>query len=392
MNNFIQHYPEIQHFDNIHEVLTTFQKFDNFRQFPFETMPGFAAPKDKFEKIRLKDNSFILVPADAQFTLFRGQNKFYENCKPTIYRSEQNELDIFINQLRLNEFFLLLNDNPIIKHVFKPEKFKVDYWGLAQHYGLKTDLLDFTSDIQVALFFSTCRYDSNLDKYFPYTEDTTATGYLYVYPLYRGLSSDKNEFKDFFCNKLQVIGLQPFERPAAQKGFSLKLSEHECLEALSYSFTYNKNDSKQFYEKFNKGDFLWVQDILAEKTKQINFSNSYSFDAFNLTVKSVGTKYKKSSYYQKVLNSNGFSLLQREKLPWSFTKNELDKIAEYWDTEGSNMFWDSVVSRSNIIDNVKYPEISINQFTELLLLLLLLRTFMAEDNTINKSPIVANEG
>jgi hypothetical protein len=375
MNPYVQHYPTLKHYESVHELISEFQKFDNYRRFQHEDKLGFTPPKDKFEKVRLKDNSFILVPTDTQFTLYRGQNKFYENCKPTIHRRELNELDLFINQLKINELYLLLNEYPIVKHIFKPEKFKVDYLGLAQHYGMMTDVLDFTSDLYIALFFATCTYDSSLDKYIPLMTEESQTGYLYVFPLYKAFVSDKS-FEDFFSNKLQIIGLQPFFRPAAQKGFSLKLEKDESLKTICYTFNYNKNDSLFFYEKFNEGNSLWIKDILTEKAKLIIDSFAFSFDAFNLSIKSIGTKFKKGSYYHSLLNTNSFKLCKRENLPWVFSENEIEKIAEQWDSSGSNLFWESVVSRQMIVDNVKYAEISIEAFS----LQVLLRTFLGEDN------------
>ena len=377
MNPYVQHYPTFQHFRSVHELLSEFQKFDNYRRFRHEDKSGFEPPKDKFEKIRLKDNSFILIPTDAQFTLYRGQNMYYENCKPTIYRNELNELNTFINQLKLNDLILLLNDYPIIKYIFKPEKFKVDYLGLAQHYGLMTDVLDFTSDLNIALFFATCFYDSTLDKYMPLKTEEVQTGYLYVYPLYRAIKSEKS-FEDFLCDKLQVIGLQPFFRPAAQKGFSLKLNKDESLNTLCYTFNYNKKDSQFFFEKYKEGNSLWIKDILAEKAKLIINSFKFSFDSFNLSIKSTGTKFKKGSYYHSLLKANEIKLCKRENLPWFFSEKEIINIVEQWDSKNCDLFWDSVVTRKMIVDNVKYPEINIEEFT----LQILLRTFIGEDNKL----------
>lgn len=375
MNSYIQHYPTSKHFEDVSELISEFQKHDDFRKFRHENSEGFIPPKDKFEKVRLKNNSFIFVPTDAQFTLFRGQNMFYENCKPTIYRKELNELELFVNHIKINELILLLNDYPVVKHVFIPEKFKVDYLGLAQHYGFMTDVIDFTSDLNIALFFATCVYNSTLDKYMPLMTDEKLTGYLYVYPLYKAIKNMKS-LETFLSEKLQVIGLQPFFRPASQKGFSLKLNRDENLETLCYTFSYDKNDSLFFYEMFNSGNSLWIKDILADKAKLINISNAFSFDAFKLTIKSFGSKFKKATYYHNLLKSNNFKLHERKKLPWIFSKNEIEYILNQWDSRNSYLFWNSIVSRKMIIENVRYSEISIEEYS----LQLMLRAFLGEDN------------
>lgn len=63
---------------------------------------------------------------------------------------------------------------------FENSHYQVDYVGLAQHYGLKTDVLDVTNSIEVAMFFAMCDYDSDTDSYKPKHEDKQYVGYLYA--------------------------------------------------------------------------------------------------------------------------------------------------------------------------------------------------------------------
>lgn len=211
----------------------------------------------------------------------------------------------------------------------------------------------------------------------PLMTDEIQTGYLYVYPFYKALRSE-NSFELFLCDKLQVIGLQPFFRPAAQKGFSLKLQKNESLNTLCYTFNYNKRDSQFFYEKYNQGNSLWLKDILAEKVKMINNSLRFSFDAFHLSIKAIGTKLKKGSYYHSLLKTNSVKLCQREELPWMFSEEEIKNIAEQWDSKDADLFWNSIVTRRMIIDNVEYSEFSIKEFS----LYFTLRLFLGEDNKL----------
>ena len=69
-------------------------------------------------------------------------------------------------------------------------------------------------------------------------------------------------------------------------------------------------------------------------------------------------------------------MCKRENLPWVFSEKEIESISEQWDSNGSNLFWESVVTRKVIVDNVRYAEIDIEQFSYQVLL----RAFLGEDN------------
>lgn len=97
--------------------------------------------------------------------LYRGQNQEFVPCVPSLYRGNPSEAEIFIERMRLVVFQRLLNTHPVIKNFFNKHHFKVDVEGLAQHYGLKTSVLDLTSNLDIALFFATCWYDFDNDEY-----------------------------------------------------------------------------------------------------------------------------------------------------------------------------------------------------------------------------------
>ena len=82
--------------------------------------------------------------------------------------------------MRVVEFELMLKQYPAVRF-FEQEKLAVDYVGLAQHYGLLTDVLDLTSDVRTALFFAMCDYDLENDCYYPKSDDKEYVSYLYVW-------------------------------------------------------------------------------------------------------------------------------------------------------------------------------------------------------------------
>lgn len=70
---------------------------------------------------------------------------------PTLYRDGLTEDEIFVGHVRIAEFRLFLEQFEVPRH-FEECGYVVDYVGLAQHYGLKTNVLDVISDIDISMF------------------------------------------------------------------------------------------------------------------------------------------------------------------------------------------------------------------------------------------------
>ena len=153
--------------------------------------------EDKFEIVPISPKgTCILRPTFYSYNkYFRGQTAFYQNCTPSIFRKDEDNkrdsIDIFIDRLRSCEFELLLKTHPVVKKLNKGIRIdklgldlsiKVDYKGLAQHYELNTNMIDFTNNKWVAAFFAACKKKD--DKYIPIDpkeDDNEEIGVFYTY-------------------------------------------------------------------------------------------------------------------------------------------------------------------------------------------------------------------
>lgn len=104
----------------------------------------------------------------------------------------------------------------------------VDREGLAQHYGLATDMLDVTSNFDVASFFATCAWNSVLRKYEPVT-DNLATGVIYrITPaLMCSMARPGGPF-----GPVHIVGWQPLPRPEQQRAFVVKMKPGQDFTSL----------------------------------------------------------------------------------------------------------------------------------------------------------------
>lgn len=104
---------------------------------------------------------------------YRGENAYYKSSKAGCYRGKSwSELkepgwDYVLWNLRLYECFGFFDNFDVVKHWKVSE---VNYMALAQHYGLKTPLLDITTSLKTALFFACCKPDKNGLDWHPLTK------------------------------------------------------------------------------------------------------------------------------------------------------------------------------------------------------------------------------
>lgn len=290
----------------------------------------------KFETIVMPDGKTSLVPCNLAFNdYYRGQSSYYEDCYPSLYREGMTPAMQFVERVKYEEFKLLISKYPITKifsdglYVNYPDgssgsvSLNVDSLALAQHYGIKTELIDVTVDKFVAAFFAstTCKDDI----YTPITTPRQEPGVFYHYveiPL------------PSIPSKLRAVGLQPFSRPGEQSGFVVEMSPKENFNKLvrrAIHFQHDPEIAEFIYNYTNRSARLFPKSILKEKADDIKSSDKFSQAAFDVAC---------SEFYPDVDRSICLQYIEECKMSIvdspivSFTEEEKQECLKQWENKG----------------------------------------------------------
>lgn len=214
------------------------------------------AASNHFIAIRTKSGRTVFKPnlRDHLF-LYRGQNKHYDRIVSSFERrdakwDDETALDHklfhnlkaeeFVNLLRTHPIFMMFDRGVILEPVKAPFYIDMNYYGLCQHYGFRTGVIDFTTDLNVAAFFASARYRGN-DAYELY--DNTGYGVIYRHRIRPNAT--------FKAIGFSTIGMQLYPRSGAQKGvlWNEGLSRFpvdNCVEA--YLFRHDYHADKHFFD------------------------------------------------------------------------------------------------------------------------------------------------
>ncbi|WP_083568779.1 FRG domain-containing protein [Arcobacter sp. LA11] len=288
--------------------------------------------KSNFNALDVGNNKYKLIPSPEFFnTLYRGQNKFYENCFSSIYRENISFENRVIDVLKKIEFIELLKEYPVLKDLNKHQIYNCtienDFESLAQHYGFLTSHLDLTNSKDIAMFFATTKYSNGK--------------YEIIKNKQEGILYKLNYLAHF--EKINIIGAQCLPRSGIQRGFSIDLKQGENFNDLVDEiehFEISKELSSYYFNMFDGGKKLFPKEILVKKVKDILNSKDIS----NYSV----TKFLKKNHIlskkdiENILFNNGYILTNKRS---SFSKKELLKVSKKWFKKEKNEFLSRVCTR-----------------------------------------------
>lgn len=219
------------------------------------------------------ENGYIRLISGTEFSMqmYRGQAQRYPHCIPTLARLEKVE-DQFLALCRRVAFEDAIGEHPMVNLAERirllDSPLYVDREGLAQHYGLATDMLDVTSNFDVASFFATCMWSNEEGKYQPVASDK-ASGVMYrITPvLMTGRDGTDDEL-----GSVHIVGWQPLPRPEQQRAFVVKMKPGQDFTSLpsveTFHFQHQARISHRIWNAFEQGAALFPTDAAAELARR----------------------------------------------------------------------------------------------------------------------------
>lgn len=218
-----------------------------------DDMEGLHAYRNEAGKLHLVSG------VESQPFLYRGQVEEKLPCVPTLGRKTMTSEDRLLALCRCVAFEEALEAHPFVKKA-QQSGIHVDIKGLAQHYGLPTDMLDITGSFAVASFFATSRWDTESGRYLPIGDDDAPVGV--IYRVTSCILEDRQP--ESFC----LLGWQPLPRPEQQRAFAIRMKPgqdfvHDMFTTERAYFKQNAAISHRIWKEFDEGRALFPNDPAA---------------------------------------------------------------------------------------------------------------------------------
>lgn len=240
-----------------------------------DDIEGLHAIRDEQGRIRLMSG------VEFSMQMYRGQTREYSSCTPTLARLKKTE-DQLLALCRRIAFEDAIGEHPMVRLAEQAKLLDsplyVDREGLAQHYGLATDMLDVTSNFDVASFFATCIWDESQRTYLPAPSSKIAGVIYRITPaLMIGMEPLSNAF-----GPVHIVGWQPLPRPEQQRASVVKMQPEQDFTSLptveTFYFRHQEHISHRVWEAFDQGDVLFPKDAAAELATQAETLTGFTHD------------------------------------------------------------------------------------------------------------------
>lgn len=235
----------------------------------------------------MQDGHASAFPKTANFVkAYRGENDCYPCCEPSIYRNNRNsngtydDLLIALDKIKIVEFQLILETFPPVQYAIQ-DNMKVDYLALAQHYGLNTNMIDLTTEIEIAAYFATHKW---INGKATIVEDGIGCIRTTPSPLFNLEQLGTSQ-------RVHGIGLQCFQRPGIQAALGI-----ECEKGMDFAgktsaiyFKQNAQCSNMIHHNFHYDEnmrrvinrsWLFPSERIAEVADKVRKSKCITRRAF----------------------------------------------------------------------------------------------------------------
>lgn len=301
---------------------------------PFEKMVG---DEDAYILTRLSNGRFSIKPnITHQGLLYYGNCDFEtvkKGLKPLYYRRLSNGCepahDEFMEyNVLLEQFRMLVESFPLYRLLNEGidvnDRLTIrvgNAYALASAYGLKAPYMNLTSDIDIAMFYATHKFDDTTNSFVPADEKTVGVVYAYCLPMQFGMTPG-----------LSTLGKQVFPRTFFNKQFLLGMNRTDDFNKnkMVNGFTFRQTkDGSDFYGKiFDEGkQLLPVDDFLVKKWK--NYSKVIFREALLCNLKQNPKDDIEKNI--EILENKGYEI--KEGMP-KFLKEDLLNVdlLEIWET------------------------------------------------------------
>lgn len=227
---------------------------------------------DLLMAVRTSEQHFRFMPG-PEFSprLYRGETVFHQMCVPTMLRAGISNVDRCFAIGKWVELSTLMDHHPATHDLKKSRighlSFDLNIEAIAQHYGFKTGLMDFSRSKDVAMFFATCRHDRATETYEPLHEGTAV---LYTADL-KGVIEHRKGSASFL-----PLGLEPLPRPEAQRALAVRLNPGENLNDMPWvtreTVEIAPELSQHYFDMFDGGAKLFPSNPFDDHVRSIRES------------------------------------------------------------------------------------------------------------------------
>lgn len=286
---------------------------------------------------------------------YRGENAFYGSSRASSFRNIQNQsriLTMRLNDLRRNEGGYFLNN---FKAVVDWPYSATNHVALLQHYGLRTQMIDITSDIMTALFFATCRYENGSWRPLRTDEIEKADSRQNVYAMggdsrYAVLFRKPSEITDMEWALLEnddisgcifPVGYQPFMRCASQHAYGLfaaddKYDLYKDVQFEKYKIRLTEELCQWVFAESDEGRNIYPNNDVPDLSKyfdEINSTKWFSKVNFNDFMGDASREERKM--IQSELEKCGYHISRGDVQ--FITRKEVNRINQEYPKERAKM-------------------------------------------------------